>query len=163
MVQQGYITQAEAQAAINESAVAVRSMQRPELVIRHPHFVFTVLQQLENEFGAQAIYQGGFRVYTTLDPDTQELAEEALVEHRDNANSMGADNGAVVVLQPDSGEILALVGSFDFWDEEIRGQVNMALAPRQPGSSLKPLVYLSARKASTAAPTKATRPTGDDR
>ena len=144
MVQQGYITQAEAQAAINESAVTVRNMMLPELVIHHPHFVFTVLQQLENEFGAQAIYQGGLRVFTTLDPKTQELAEETLTDHRNNANSLGADNAAMVVLKPDSGEILALVGSFDFWDEEIRGQVNMALAPRQPGSSIKPLVYLSA-------------------
>ena len=144
MVQQGYVTVEEAQAAINESAVNVRTMTRPESEIRHPHFVFTVIQQLENEFGAQAIYRGGFRVFTTLDPDTQELAEEALTDHRTNANALGADNGAIVVLKPDTGELLALVGSFDFADEEISGQVNMALAPRQPGSSIKPLVYLSA-------------------
>ncbi len=147
MVQQGYISQSEAQDAINESAIVVRGLTPPEFAIQHPHFVFTVLQQLENEFGAQAIYQGGFRVYTTLDPQTQELATEALLNHRANANALGANNGAIVAVKPDSGEILALVGSFDFNDEEIRGQVNMALAPRQPGSSIKPLVYLAAMEA----------------
>jgi 1A family penicillin-binding protein len=144
MVQEGYITSAQAQEAINESAQIVRNLTPPESVIRHPHFVFTVLQQLENEFGAQAIYQGGFRIFTTLDPDAQEIAETALADGRANANALGANNGAMVSLRPDTGEVLALVGSFDFNDEEIHGQVNMALAPRQPGSTLKPLVYLSA-------------------
>src|SRR5690606_27220465 len=136
MTQEGYITAEEAQAALDESTETVRNLQPPSVTIRHPHFVFTVLQQLETQFGAQAIYQGGLRVYTTLDPAVQEQAEAALAEYRQNANSLGANNAALVALRPGSGEILALVGSFDFRDEAIRGQVNMALAPRQPGSKI---------------------------
>ncbi|MCB8917390.1 MAG: transglycosylase domain-containing protein [Ardenticatenaceae bacterium] len=144
MVQGGYITQAQAQTTINESAEIVRSLEPPEIVINHPHFVFTVLQQLENQFGAQAIYQGGLRIYTTLDPAAQALAEQALADNRANANNLGANNAALIAIRPDTGEVLALVGSFDFQDEEIRGQINMAQIPRQPGSSIKPLVYLAA-------------------
>src|SRR5690606_21122560 len=89
-------------------------------------------------------YNSGLRVYTTLDPDTQRLAEESVAAHRQNLAAAGANNAALVALEPGSGAILALVGSVDFNSEEINGQVNMALAPRQPGSALKPLVYLSA-------------------
>ena len=144
MVQQGYATPSEAQAVIEESAPVVRSLTPPRRTISHPHFVFTVLQQLEAQLGAQAIYAGGLRVFTTLDPDAQRLAEESVAAHRDLIASSGANNAALVAIDPGSGAIKALVGSVDFDNEEISGQVNMALAPRQPGSSIKPLVYLSA-------------------
>jgi 1A family penicillin-binding protein len=144
MVEAGFITSAQAQAAIDESAPVVRSMQPPDITIRHPHFTFTVLQQLEAEFGAQAIYQGGLRIFTTLDPEVQRLAEETIASNRGLVNAAGANNASLVAIHPQTGEILALVGSMDFNDEAISGQVNMALSPRQPGSSIKPLVYLSA-------------------
>lgn len=144
MAHEGFITMQEAQEALNISTPVVRSMTPPQRNIRHPHFVFTVLQQLEERLGAQAIYNSGLRVYTTLDPDTQRLAEESVAAHRQNLAAAGANNAALVALEPGSGAILALVGSVDFNSEEINGQVNMALAPRQPGSALKPLVYLSA-------------------
>src|SRR5690606_13500252 len=144
MAHEGFITMQEAQEALNISTPVVRSMTPPQRNIRHPHFVFTVLQQLEARLGAQAIYNSGLRIYTTLDPDTQRLAEESVAAHRQNLAAAGANNAALVALEPGSGAILALVGSVDFNSEEINGQVNMALAPRQPGSALKPLVYLSA-------------------
>jgi 1A family penicillin-binding protein len=144
MVEAGFITSAEAQAAIDESAPVVRSMQPPDVTIRHPHFTFTVLQQLEAEFGAQAIYQGGLRVFTTLDPEVQRMAEETITANTGPVNAAGANNASLVAIHPQTGEILALVGSLDFNNGAIDGQVNMALAPRQPGSSIKPLVYLSA-------------------
>lgn len=144
MVANDYITLEEAQAALDEMAVRVYEMQRPEVTIRHPHFTFTVLQQAEELLGAQSIYRGGLSIRTTLDPDAQRLAEEAVAANRDLINSGGANNAALVALQPQTGEILAMVGSADFNDEAISGQVNMALAPRQAGSSIKPLVYLSA-------------------
>jgi 1A family penicillin-binding protein len=144
MVESGHITPAEAQATIEESAPIVRDMTPPNVTIRHPHFTFTVLQQLEALFGAQAIYQGGLRVYTTLDPGTQRLAEETIAASRAEFNAGGANNAAMVVLHPQTGEVLAMVGSADFNDENISGQINMAMTPRQPGSSIKPLVYLSA-------------------
>ncbi|VAW30367.1 Multimodular transpeptidase-transglycosylase [hydrothermal vent metagenome] len=144
MVSQNIISQADAQAAINETNIFIREMTPPVRQISYPHFTFTVLQQAEVLLGAQSIYRGGLRIHTTLDPAAQQLAETTLANARANINAAGANNAAMVVLQPSTGEILALVGSVDFEDEAISGQVNMALAPRQPGSAIKPFVYLSA-------------------
>lgn len=144
MVQEEYVTFAEAEQAMIVSAEAVRNLPPPERRIEHPHFVFTMLQQLEELLGAQSLYAGGLRIYTTLDPQVQQLAVTAVAEHRDLIRSSGANNAALVAIQPETGEVLALVGSLDYRDEEIRGQVNIALAPRQPGSSIKPLVYAAA-------------------
>jgi penicillin-binding protein 1C len=144
MVIAGYITEAEAAAARVEGEQLIANLQPIRRTIDHPHFVFTVLQQLEEEIGAQAIYRGSLRIYTTLDPTAQQLAERTLADYRAALNNSGANNAALVTLNPETGEILALVGSLDFWDESISGQVNMALAGRQPGSSIKPFVYLAA-------------------
>lgn len=144
MVANGYITLAEAQGALDEMNLRIYTMTPPVITIRHPHFIFTVLQQAEGLLGSQAIYRGGLRIETTLDPDAQRLAEETIAANRGAINAAGANNAALVSIKPDTGEILALVGSLDFNDEAISGQVNMALSPRQPGSSIKPLVYLSA-------------------
>lgn len=144
MVANEYITLAEAQAALDEMAGRVYNLSRPEVNVRYPHFTYTVLQQAEELLGAQSIYRGGLSIRTTLDPEAQQLAEEAVVANRDALAAGGANNAAMVVLQPETGEILGMVGSVDFNNEAISGQVNMALAPRQPGSSIKPLVYLSA-------------------
>jgi membrane peptidoglycan carboxypeptidase len=144
MVQEGYITTAEADQAMAISAEVVRNLRPPERRIEHPHFVFTMLQQLEELLGAQSLYAGGLRVYTTLDPGAQQIAVAAVSEHRELIRSSGANNAALVAIRPETGEVLALVGSLDYRDEAIRGQVNMALAPRQPGSSIKPLVYAAA-------------------
>lgn len=144
MEAEGYISLDEAQAALNETGAFIYDMTPPVRQITYPHFTFTVLQQAEELLGAQSIYRGGLRIHTTLDPATQQLAETTLANAENNINVAGANNAAMVVLQPQTGEILALVGSVDFDDEAISGQVNMALAPRQPGSSIKPLVYLSA-------------------
>lgn len=144
MVQEGFATLNEAQTALNETNLFIYNMQPPQVTVRFPHFTFTVLQQAEDILGAQNIYRGGLNIHTTIDPAAQELAESALAENRANITAAGANNAAMVVLQPETGQILALVGSVDFNDEVISGQVNMALAPRQPGSSIKPLVYLSA-------------------
>jgi 1A family penicillin-binding protein len=143
MISAGYITPAEAQEAIDQSALIVRNMEPPNVTLRHPHFTATVMQQLEAAFGAQAIYQGGLRIYTTIDPEVQRLAEETIEARRADINAAGANNAAMVVLDPRTGEVLALVGSVDYNDETISGQVNMVTSPRQPGSAIKPLVYLS--------------------
>ncbi len=144
MVANGDVTVEEAQAALNDMAARVYTLQRPTVTIRHPHFTFTVLQQAEELLGAQSIYRGGLSIQTTLDPDAQRIAEEVVAANRESLAGGGANNAALVALQPQTGEILAMVGSADFNDEAISGQVNMALAPRQAGSSIKPLVYLSA-------------------
>ncbi|MCA9919681.1 MAG: PBP1A family penicillin-binding protein, partial [Anaerolineales bacterium] len=144
MASEQYISTAEAQAALNETNAFIYDMTPPVRDITFPHFTVTVLQQAEELLGAQSIYRGGLRIHTTLDPNAQRLAETTLANARPNINAAGANNAAMVVLEPNTGEILALVGSVDFDDEAISGQVNMALAPRQPGSTIKPFVYLSA-------------------
>jgi penicillin-binding protein 1C len=110
----------------------------------YPHWVNFIRQQLESQYDAQTIYRSGFKVYTTLDPDMQEFTQSSLQEQVNALQDNDATNGAVVVLKPGNGEILAMVGSADFFNADISGQVNMALAPRQPGSSIKPLTYAAA-------------------
>ncbi len=85
-----------------------------------------------------------FRVYTTLDPTLQDYAQDSLTEQVNALAANNATDGALVAIQPANGQILAMVGSADFFSEAISGQVNMAVAPRQPGSSIKPLTYAAA-------------------
>jgi penicillin-binding protein 1C len=144
MVANDNVTLQDAQAALDEMAQRVYNLEQPTVTIRHPHFALTVLQQAEELLGAQSIYRGGLSIQTTLDPAAQQLAERVISEARPQLNAGGANNAALVALQPETGEILAMVGSIDFNDESISGQVNMALVPRQTGSAIKPLVYLSA-------------------
>ena len=144
MIAAGFVTVEEARAAQDEANQILADITPPEVTIEHPHFTLTVLQQAEDILGAQSIYRGGLQIFTTLDPDVQQLAEATVGAHRDQIRAGGANNASMVVTRPDTGDILALVGSVDYHDEFISGQVNMALAPRQPGSSIKPLVYLSA-------------------
>lgn len=121
MVANDHITFDDAQVALDEMAARIFDLERPQVTIRHPHFTFTVLQQAEELLGAQSIYRGGLSIRTTLDPQAQRLAEEAVATHRDALASGGANNAALVVLQPQTGEILAMVGSADFNNEAISG------------------------------------------
>ena len=113
--------------------------------IKAPHFVFWVKDQLEEEYGARIVDQGGLRIVTTLDMSKQEKAEKAVAEFADqNEERWNASNAALVAMDPKTGEVVAMVGSRDYFDDEIDGQVNVALAKRQPGSSIKPIVYAAA-------------------
>ncbi len=140
MVKQGYITPAEADAAWAEPLV----LTAPRVEMKAPHFVQYVREELEREFGPQILYRGGLRVTTTLAPALQAAAEEAARKQIAQLKDKNAGNAAVVALRPETGEILAMVGSVDFNDAAIAGQINMALRPRQPGSALKPFTYLAA-------------------
>jgi membrane peptidoglycan carboxypeptidase len=91
------------------------------------------------------VEQGGLKVYTTLDWDKQQLAEEAVRQGAENnVKKYGAENAALVAMDPKNGQILAMVGSKDYFDKDIDGQVNVTIRDRQPGSSFKPYVYLTA-------------------
>lgn len=134
---------------VNEIANAAQEMeqynfQQRDYSMRYPHWVNYIRAQLENQFDPQTIYRSGFTVYTTLDPGLQELAQQVVKNQIAGLQDKNASSGAVVIMRPNTGEVLAMVGSADFYNEQISGQVNMALAPRQPGSSIKPLVYLAA-------------------
>jgi 1A family penicillin-binding protein len=109
-----------------------------------PHFVTYVRQLLEDQFGTEALYREGLQVTTSLDLDLQHLAEKSARDHIADIKARNATNAALVAIQPSSGEIMALLGSVDFNDKNIDGQVNVALSPRQPGSTLKPFTYVAA-------------------
>lgn len=135
--------------SLNEAVAAAQEMEsypftQKAIDMRFPHWVNYIRAQLEQQFEPQEIYRSGFRVYTTLDPDLQEYAQQAVKNQVDSLAANDASGGALVAVQPSSGEILAMVGSADFYNEEVAGQVNMAVAPRQPGSSIKPLTYTAA-------------------
>ena len=116
----------------------------PDVQIRYPHWVDYIRGLLEQQFDSQIIYRSGFTVYTTLDPALQDLAEQVVSSQVARLQENRASSGALIAMRPNTGEIMAMVGSVDFYNEAISGQVNMAINPRQPGSSIKPLTYIAA-------------------
>jgi 1A family penicillin-binding protein len=112
--------------------------------LKAPHFTLFVRQQLEQIIDPKEFFEGGLSITTTLDLRLQAEAERIVAEQVASVADRNVSNGALVAMRPDTGEVLALVGSADFDNVEIDGQVNMALAPRQPGSTIKPLVYAMA-------------------
>ena len=141
MVKHGYISQEEADLAVNED-LSFASVPFP---IKAPHFVMYVRGQLEKEFGLEAIYAQGLQVYTTLDLDAQNTARRIIRYRLEQlANTQpprNVNNAAVVVMDPHTGEVLAMVGSPDYFDPQIDGAVNGTVTLRQPGSSIKPITY----------------------
>lgn len=112
----------------------------PKTAIKAPHFVFYVKSQLESLYGIRAVEEGGFRVTTSLDLDIQKEAETILKEELEKIQNLNVTNGAILVTRPSTGEILAMVGSADYFTEG-SGAFNVTTALRQPGSSIKPIMY----------------------
>ena len=140
MVKRGYLARSEADAAKAEPL----SFTPPAITMKAPHFSVFVREQLEAQYGTELLYRSGMKVTTTLDLALQEKAE-AIVQSRLALLKEGnATNAAVLVMDPQTGQILAMVGSADFFDDKIDGQVNVTMRPRQPGSSIKPVTYLAA-------------------
>jgi membrane peptidoglycan carboxypeptidase len=106
-----------------------------------PHFALWIKEQLAEKYGEKVVEQGGLRVYTTLDLDIQNLAQQAVATEVAKLTKQNVGNGAVIVTRPSTGEILAMVGSKDYFATDEDGKVNVILAQRQPGSSIKPLNY----------------------
>lgn len=122
-----------------------RVFNSPNINTRYPHWVNFVRAQLEERYDAQTIYRSGFTVFTTLDPKLQDEAQRLVTEQLATLTDKNAKNGALVAIKPSTGEILAMVGSPDFNNDAIAGQINMADSPtRQPGSSIKPITYVAA-------------------
>ncbi|MBV6391662.1 MAG: Monofunctional biosynthetic peptidoglycan transglycosylase [Anaerolineales bacterium] len=112
---------------------------------KYPHWVNFVRAELEELYDAQTIYRSGFVVYTTLDPVLQDQAQQLVTNQVAGMAANNTKNGALVAIQPSTGQILAMVGSPDFNNAAISGQINMAISPtRQPGSSIKPITYVAA-------------------
>jgi 1A family penicillin-binding protein len=154
MVGNGYISRGEAELALAERL----QFAATPFPIEAPHFVSYVEAQLERLLGAERVSQGGLRVLTTLDLDWNRQAEAAvgyrlgqLRQAKDAPPDRRIENAAVVLLDPQSGAIRAMVGSPDYFDASIDGAMNGALALRQPGSALKPLTYAAAMDPARAA------------
>jgi membrane peptidoglycan carboxypeptidase len=138
MVKQHMISQDEADRAAAEKLSFAYKEQRATLA---PHFVDYVFEELERLYGPSAVARGGFKVTTSLDLTLQQAAQHSVELGIQQLGSKGADNGDLVALDPRTGEILAMVGSVDFYNDSIKGQYNVVTALRQPGSSFKPYVY----------------------
>lgn len=142
MKQLNFITEEEYEHAKNEE---VKFLGKGESGIKAPHFVFYVREYLEDRYGVDAVEQGGLRVVTTLDYDLQQKAEEVVAKHGPGMKAnFNAGNEGIVAIEPSSGQILAMVGSRDFFDESIDGMVNVTVSHQQPGSSFKPIIYATA-------------------
>jgi len=141
MVEEGYVTQEEADGAKAQETPVIIALHN----IQAPHFVLWVKEQLEETYGARTTETGGLKVITTLDYDKQIIAEEAV---SNGVTAKGAtynfNDAGLVSLDPKTGQVIAMVGSPDYWNDDADGQVNVTLRPLQPGSSIKPMVYAAA-------------------
>jgi 1A family penicillin-binding protein len=119
------------------------SFERVMSEIKAPHFVFYVQRELEEMFGEELLMRGGLNVTTTLDWQLQELAQTVVSEEVEAVTRYEISNGAALALNPKTGEILAMVGSRDYFNDDIGGQFNVVVdGLRQPGSAIKPITYL---------------------
>lgn len=138
----GFIDRAEHNLAQNAKTI-LRITPRKEAIIA-PHFVFTVIDELKKTYSEEELRTKGFRVITTLDLDLQTAAEKAVRDGAAKNVARGASNAALVALDAKNGDILALVGSKDYYDQSIDGNVNVTIEKRQPGSAFKPFAYATA-------------------
>ena len=142
MFEHGYLTAAEKDAA---KATSISFLTPKTSSITSPHFVFYVQQYLENKYGESVLEEGGWSVITSLDANLQAKAEE-IVKARaaSNQTNFNASNTGLIALDPSTGQILAMVGSRNYFDTQIGGNFNVTLAARQPGSAFKPFAYAEA-------------------
>lgn len=139
----GYITEKQANSALEE--IKKKEFSRSEdRGIKAPHFVMYVRQLLASQFGEALVENGGLTVTTTLDYKIQKEAENIVKSEIDKLKGFKVGNGAAVVMDPKTGHILSMVGSKDYFDTDNDGNFNAALGSRQPGSSLKPIMYATA-------------------
>ena len=142
MVDNGYATAAEAEAAKAEEIV----VKPVTTSLYAPHFTFRVREQLVQVLGEKAAYRGGYDVYTSLDWNMQQLAEKEVRQHVDALKGNNVNNAALITMDPTTGEILAYVGSYDYYmhTPQVQGDYDHAgIAFRQPGSTFKLFTYLT--------------------
>lgn len=132
-----YISTQDYETAINEKL----EYNLNKNSISAPHFVFYVKEQLTEKYGIQKVTEGGLKVWTSLDSDLQNYAQEQVAVEIEKLKKQKVGNGAALITDSKSGQILAMVGSKDYFDTEIDGKYNVTTALRQPGSSIKPLNY----------------------
>lgn len=136
MFEQKYIDEKQYKSAVSNDL----KVTPPQISIQAPHFVFFIKENLEQQYGIQRVEEGGLNVITSLDLDIQKQAEIILREELEKVAYLNISNGAVLVTKPSTGEIIAMVGSVDYFAEP-SGAFNVTTALRQPGSSIKPVTY----------------------
>lgn len=137
MQKQGYITRQEQKNAASENLV----FNKPNIPLKAPHFVFYIRNLLVQKYGISEVERGGLTVHTTLDLPTQEKAEQIVSDEVDSDANLNIGNGASLITNPSNGDILAMVGSRNYYDDEHDGNVNLTTSLRQPGSSIKLITY----------------------
>ncbi len=135
--------------ALQKAQVETRNYEPRSFSVKYPHFVNFVQQQIENSFGTSEMFQRGFQIKTTLIPRIQDAAQNALQNQVKALSTNGVNTGAVMVTTPGNGAIEAMVGSPNFDDTTIDGQVNNAFTWQQPGSSIKIVEYIGALEGTT--------------
>ncbi len=138
MVEQGYITENQRDQALAQELAFQPTTDENDLSAAH--FALMIRDQLEQEYGKDEVARSGFEIKTTLDPEIQKAALAEVDKQVKSLANQNVHNGAAVVINPKSGEVLALVGSKD-WNDPLVGKINMAVAPRSPGSTFKPIIY----------------------
>jgi len=137
--EEGWINEKEYNLALNEEIKIVKTKYAGMIA---PHFVIEVLNELKNKFPNLNLEEVNLKVISTLDYDLQKIAEKAVIDGvKRNKEKYGGSNAALMAINPKTGEVLTLVGSKDFFDETIDGQVNVPFRRRQPGSAFKPISY----------------------
>lgn len=139
MFEDGMINDDEAKEAFLDSLTL--NFESSTFDIKAPHFVFWIKDLLEKEFGEEIVKEGGLVVKTTLDYEIQKIAEESLTSNVATFFEYGASNGSLIYTDTNNGDILAYVGSLNYFNETIEGQNDMVRRPRQSGSAIKPLIY----------------------
>jgi 1A family penicillin-binding protein len=140
MVDDGYISQLQADQAKQEKLV----FNQDRIDMQAPHFVMYVRKLLAEKYGEDVLSKGGLEVRTTLDLSLQNQAQSIVSSEINKLGVFKISNGAALVTNPKTGELLAMVGGADYYDFVHDGQVNVTIRPRQPGSSIKPLTYATA-------------------
>ena len=155
MVATGKVSKEDADKAKAEDTLALGTTLKP----RHdsmlaPHFAMYTLEQIADQYGDEKIQKEGLKIITTLDYDKQKLAEQAIADNRKNLNNNNGQNAALVSIDPKTGQILDMVGSVDYFDTKLDGNVNVADSLRQPGSSFKLFDYSTVLKKKEYSPSK---------
>jgi 1A family penicillin-binding protein len=142
MVSNKYLNSVQAEKFLGEK-IQIKTNNRD---IKAPHFVFYIKKILEEKYGYQNLEKQGLTIKTSLDMKTQEETQKIVAEEIDKVKKLNINNGAALVIDVKDGDILAMVGSKNYWSSDIDGKYNITTALRQPGSSIKPINYLLALK-----------------
>lgn len=142
MREDGYISREQEEASAKELPDV--EFRDQSVAIKAPHFVFYVKEQLVELLGEAVVEEGGYTVTTTLDLELQDFAQAAVTEEIAKLESLKVGNGAAMVMNPQNGEVMAMVGSKNYFAEDYDGKVNVVMSLRQPGSAIKPVTYATA-------------------